>query len=105
MEHFAFSYGLWISFRRSQAMKNEATKHSIVYWSAPVHVRVGNGPSESIFGPEVAVDYLRHRWPARSSPQYLAALQACSAALDWRESPDFAREVFVAASIEAGMLA
>ncbi len=86
-------------------MKNEAGRHSIIYWSAPIHVRIGNGSSETIFGPEAAVEYLKYRWPADRGSHYLAAMRACSEALCRRESPDFARELFVAAAIEGDMLA
>jgi len=86
-------------------MTNEARMHSIIYWSAPIRVRVGNGFSETIFGPAAAVDYLKHRWPANHGTHYLTAMRACSEALYRRESPDFARELFVAAAIEGDMLA
>ncbi|WP_083929866.1 DUF982 domain-containing protein [Rhizobium sp. 42MFCr.1] len=86
-------------------MKNEARRHSIIYWRAPIHVRIGNGWNETIFGPADAVEYLKYRWPADRGPHYLAAMRACSGALCRRESPDFARDLFVAAAIEGDMLA
>ena len=86
-------------------MRSEARTPSLIHWSAPVHVRVGHGSSESIFGPEAAVEYLRYRWPARSNQHYLNAMRACTAAIDRSESPDFARDAFIAACIEANMLA
>jgi hypothetical protein len=86
-------------------MSIEARKHPQILWSAPVNVRVGNGFSEAIFGPEVAIEYLKHRWPTTNSPHYLSALRICTAAVERRESPDFARDAFIAVSIEAAMLA
>ena len=86
-------------------MRSEARTPSLIHWSAPVHVRVGHGSSESIFGPEAAVEYLKYRWPARSNQHYLNAMRACTAATDRSESPDFARDAFIAACIEANMLA
>ncbi|WP_244564781.1 DUF982 domain-containing protein [Rhizobium sullae] len=87
------------------AMNIEARNRPLIYWSAPVNVRVGNGFSEAIFGPETALDYLEHRWPTRNGPHYFDALRICRAAVDRREPPDFARDAFIAAGIEAGMLA
>ncbi|SEI19403.1 Protein of unknown function [Rhizobium tibeticum] len=86
-------------------MNIKARKFSPIFWSAPVNVRVGNGFCEAIFGPEAAVDYLKHRWPATNGPRYFSALRICSAAIERRESPDLARDTFVAAGIEANMLA
>nr|QCL09856.1 hypothetical protein pC5.8b_366 [Rhizobium rhizogenes] len=75
-----------------------------MYWSAPVHIRVGTGFSEAVVGPEEALEYLTYRWPARRGPQYLEALRACSAANERQISLDLARDIFIAASAEAGML-
>ncbi|AJD42628.1 DUF982 domain-containing protein [Rhizobium sp. SEMIA 4085] len=86
-------------------MSIEARKFSQIFWSAPVNVRAGNGFSEPIFGPVAAVEYLKHRWPTTNSPQYLSALRICAAAVERKESPDFASDAFIAASIEAAMLA
>jgi hypothetical protein len=85
-------------------MKNEARKSDPVYWSAPVHVRVGDGPGETIFGPEAAVEYLRSGWPTRNSLRHSNALRACTAATNRTEPPDFARDLFIAACIEADLL-
>lgn len=86
-------------------MKSEARTSAPVYWSAPVHVTIGNGRGETIFGPEAAVEYLRSGWPMQNSLRYSNALRACTAATNRREPPDFARDIFIAACVEADLLA
>ena len=86
-------------------MENQARKPAPLYWSAPVHVVIGNGPSETIFGPEAAVQYLRSGWPIRNSLRHSKALRACTAATHRRAPPDLARDVFIAACVEADLLA
>uniref|UniRef100_UPI0038D4715E DUF982 domain-containing protein n=1 Tax=Rhizobium rhizogenes TaxID=359 RepID=UPI0038D4715E len=93
-----------MGFRRNLRMKTGARRPLFVYWSAPVHVRVGTGFSEAVVGPEEALEYLTYRWPATRGLQYLEALHACTAANKQQISLEIARNIFIAASAEAGML-
>ncbi|MEZ2131356.1 MULTISPECIES: DUF982 domain-containing protein [unclassified Sinorhizobium] len=74
-------------------------------WQVPVRVRVGNGHSETIRGPKDALDYLTNRWPVADGPHYIKARRECMAAIERKVSPDIARDIFIAASIESDMLA
>lgn len=74
-------------------------------WSVPVRIQVGYGFPELVHGPEEALDVLQHRWPKHDGKHYRDALSHCRAAVHRLVPVAKAREVFVAASIEANMLA
>ncbi|MEZ2131355.1 MULTISPECIES: DUF982 domain-containing protein [unclassified Sinorhizobium] len=76
-----------------------------VQWSTPVYVRTTEGFRETISGPEDALDCMTKRWPAiTKGPCYYAAKRECMAAIRKRASVSAARESFVSAGIEAGLL-
>lgn len=74
-------------------------------WSVPVYVRIGYGASESINDTSQALHYLMLRWPTERGEKYHAACIACANAVERRGSAEKAREAFVAAAIEALVLA
>jgi hypothetical protein len=76
-----------------------------VTWTVPVRVRVGNGFSETIGGPEEALHCLTYRWPAVGGNQFDTARLKCLRALQKQASCEEARDVFISAAIEARMLA
>ncbi len=73
-------------------------------WLAPVFVRIGYGMPETIRSPEQALDFLRHRWPNDRGPFSKAAEQICSEEPNCRHTIVEAREAFISACIEAGVL-
>lgn len=74
-------------------------------WQTPVYVRIGYGSSESLHGPNEALVYLANRWPAKRGPYYENAKFACVIAVEQNGSSEIAREAFIAAAIEANILA
>ena len=75
-----------------------------VRWPSPIRVRVGYGFPETIRGPREALTYLNYRWPAIDGEHCRSAKIICAEALEFRTSPDVAREAFLQACIEAKML-
>jgi len=78
---------------------------ALLEWPVPVRIQVGYGLPELVYGPAQAVDVLENRWPTRDGKHYRDALGHCRSAADRLVPLAKAREVFVAASIEANMLA
>jgi hypothetical protein len=76
-----------------------------VKWQAPVRIRVGNGPAETIRGPEEGLRYLTYRWPAVSGGYFHEARLKCLRALQNELPCQAARDAFVSAAEEARMLA
>lgn len=74
-------------------------------WWPAVRIKIGDGFSESITGPDVALQYLAFRWPACESSQREHARLVCMKALQRRCSCDDARHAFVSAAMEARILA
>jgi hypothetical protein len=75
-----------------------------VNWRNPVHVRAADGFRERIYGPDDALECLNHRWPAEKGPFYYEAKHRCIAALCKRASAELARDRFVDAARETGIL-
>ncbi|MBB3316870.1 MULTISPECIES: DUF982 domain-containing protein [unclassified Rhizobium] len=74
-------------------------------WAAPVAIRIGARPSEHIHGPAEAVDYLEHRWPIENSMHLEAAKRRCVEAMNYLAHLEASRDAFVAAAVEAKVLA
>lgn len=75
-----------------------------VRWSSPIRVRIGYGFPETIRGPREALSYLNFRWPPVDGDYCRSAKAICAEALEFRVSPDVARDAFLNACIEAEML-
>lgn len=80
-------------------------RHYGVEWVAPIYVRIGYGSSEAVRGPAEAFHYLVQRWPIDRGPKYDMACIVVSNAVERRASAEAAREAFIAAAIEAHVLA
>ncbi|MND71487.1 hypothetical protein D3C80_630130 [compost metagenome] len=76
-----------------------------IQWESPVYVRIGHGASDAIRSADDALHYLNLRWPTERGTKYTLASVACANAVEGRDSPENAREAFVAAAIEALILA
>ncbi|CUX66780.1 conserved hypothetical protein [Agrobacterium tumefaciens str. Kerr 14] len=76
-----------------------------VPWRTPVYVRIGHGASEAINDAHEALHYLNVRWPTERGKKYTLACVTCANAVERRESAEVAREAFIAAAIEALILA
>lgn len=74
-------------------------------WVAPLYVRIGYGSSETVDGPADALRYLSTRWPAERGRKYEAARALCIGAVERKGSKEDAREAFIAAALEAHILA
>ncbi|MGI2031110.1 DUF982 domain-containing protein [Rhizobium panacihumi] len=72
---------------------------------APIYVRIGYGSSETVKGPDEALHYLMQRWPLDRGTKYDLAGIAVSNAVERRASAEAAKEAFIAAAIEAQVLA
>lgn len=86
-------------------MSQERGDIQLCMWDVPVYVRIGSGMTETIDGPEEALTYLTKRWPAERGRHYEQASVLCEAATEKYGSLDEARDAFVAAAIEAHVLA
>lgn len=75
----------------------------LVYWTVPVRVRAEDGSRRSIPGPSEALDILNKNWTGKEGPHYLNAKRECAAAIERRVSAEFARDIFIAATVEAGL--
>ncbi len=75
------------------------------HWSGPVYVRIGHGSSETIDNAGSALRFLTLRWPTERGEKYNLACIVCANALERRASPEEAKEAFIAAAIEAYVLA
>jgi hypothetical protein len=78
---------------------------ALVLWQKPVQVRIGRGPSETINGPNEALTFLLNRWPKERGQMVENAKYACTMAVERHGSSEIARDAFVAAAIDAYILA
>jgi hypothetical protein len=85
--------------------KRNPTYRAGVQWTAPVAVRIGYGSPEMIENAADALEFLERRWPHEREKQYQAAKQACRGALFHSRSSSVARDAFIAAAVEAYVLA
>jgi hypothetical protein len=74
-----------------------------MYWTKPVRVEAA-GRFRVISSTRAAAQWLLYHWPTGGGPEHRAARVACIAALKNEQPPDHAREAFVAAAKEAGIL-
>jgi hypothetical protein len=78
---------------------------SDICWTAPVKVQLGNGAKIAIDGPQSALNAMSQRWPATKGEHYERARSLCMAAMGKRVAASAIRDDFVAACMEAGVLA
>ncbi|WP_409527848.1 DUF982 domain-containing protein [Rhizobium sp.] len=72
---------------------------------APVLVRIGHGSSEPVESASDAIHYLQNRWPHERGHHYQRAMLLCKHAAEGLVATEVAREAFIAAAIEAYVLA
>lgn len=80
-------------------------KTALSVWSKPVYVQVACGLVAAIGGPVQALDYLSDKWPIGSGQYYKLAKLECVGALEGYQSLERARQTFIEAAREAGVLA
>jgi hypothetical protein len=75
------------------------------YWDKPVLVEIERtGKSRIIRSTHGAAVFLLYRWPGKGGPQHNAAREACIAVLAGEKPPEHARQAFIEAAKEAGIL-
>lgn len=79
-------------------------KAALVIWLRPVYINFGGGMIEAIDGPAEALEYLSERWPLESGQYYKLAKLECVGALEGYQPAESARQTFVEAAREAGVL-
>ena len=74
-------------------------------WTKPVTVETAKlGKLRVIASTADAARFLLEQWPVDHGPLHLDAREACLAVLDGEKPAEFARDAFVAAAEEAGIL-
>ncbi|QFY62803.1 DUF982 domain-containing protein (plasmid) [Rhizobium grahamii] len=87
-------------------MNQERVEFSeFILWEVPVFIRIGSGVRETIDGPREALEHLLNRWPAERGQQYESAKAACRLSVQHYGSLEEARDSFLSAAREAGVLA
>jgi hypothetical protein len=74
-----------------------------IYWTKPVRVETA-GRFRVISSTRAAAQWLLYHWPTEGGPEHRAARAACIAVLKNEQPPDHARQAFIAAAKEAGIL-
>ncbi|TIN82198.1 DUF982 domain-containing protein [Mesorhizobium sp.] len=72
-----------------------------MHWFEAVTIKAAPGMMQGVNSVEAALEVMRG-WPAK--PKLRAAYVVCAEVLDGLKQPDDAREAFVAAAREAGVL-
>ena len=73
-------------------------------WSSPVKLIFSEGSPYRVGDTFVATDCLLRRWPEKSGVFYRKARSACLEALEGRVPAYYAREAFIIAARDAGVL-
>jgi hypothetical protein len=76
-----------------------------VPWRSPVLIRIGHGSSEAVNNPADALHYMIHRWPQDRGNHYANVMRECKKAAEGLVAGEVAKEAFIAAAIEAYVLA
>ncbi|MDP9813407.1 hypothetical protein J2W42_006281 [Rhizobium tibeticum] len=76
---------------------------SDVLWSSPVIVRLQNGTEKSFESVYDTLDFLEHEWPRAHGAYHDAAVVSCRRVLGNYTPPAVAKELFLAACLEAGL--
>lgn len=74
-------------------------------WRHHVVLQWGDGRVERISGPSAALRAMEVKWPPHRGLHFVTAKAACIGALNRKCSAELAREAFIAAAIEADVLA
>ena len=75
------------------------------HWDKPVSIESEQtGYSRIVTSTRAAAESLLYRWPKEGGPAHRAARVACIAVLKGEQPPEHAREAFIQAAKEAGIL-
>ena len=77
---------------------------SEIPWNVPLSVRLQSGSLRLFTSVHDALDFLENEWPTHSGQGYECALARCRGALKRATPAAVAREAFVGACLEAGMI-
>jgi hypothetical protein len=81
------------------------TKLDAKRWSKFVRIQLGGVEKrENIYSTRAAAECLLRNWPTDWGPQHRNARTACVAVLKEEQPPEFARQAFIEAAREAGIL-
>ncbi|MFN7023270.1 MAG: DUF982 domain-containing protein [Pseudorhizobium sp.] len=75
-----------------------------VGWTHPVHVTLEPRTQTCVRSAEEAMRALAGAWPVRSGAHQTKAIRLCMLALQRQTSQEVAREGFISAALEAGIL-
>lgn len=74
-------------------------------WKDPVVISIGEPPAETaIVTLQAAAWALIDDWPVEDGPALDLAVTACTGVIEGKRKPEEARQAFVAAATEAGIL-
>jgi hypothetical protein len=76
----------------------------LLSWSPSVSVGYGTVGVHTIDGPSEALKFLELRWPAERRDRYAIACSRCCDALEKKCSWQDARDAFVGACLDAGLI-
>jgi hypothetical protein len=82
--------------------KEDEMPTSDVLWSTPVIIRLQNGTEKSFESVYDTLDFLEHEWPRAHGAYHDAAVVSCRRVLANYTPPAVAKELFLAACLEAG---
>ncbi|SFB50957.1 Protein of unknown function [Rhizobium sp. NFR07] len=86
----------------------ESTTHDdrIIYlWQRPVHIQIRHGWPQRIDGPTRALLFMETEWPGPRGYHYHTARAACIGVTEQRCDSEVARDAFIAAAMEARLIA
>lgn len=75
-----------------------------IKWIAPIRISLLDDDETIVEGPVQALALLRDDWPAPGGKHHRTAVQECNAACQALGRSEKAREAFMAAALEAGVL-
>ncbi len=78
---------------------------SDVLWNSPVSVRLQNGTEKYFHSLHDTLDFLENEWPTPHGAYHDAAVVSCRNALRHQTPPAVSKELFLAACLEAGLVA
>ncbi|WP_371878061.1 DUF982 domain-containing protein [Shinella zoogloeoides] len=79
-------------------------KATVGVWTVPVVLAFEPGCGETVHGPEQALHYLLIRWPDQRGRRYEQACAVTAMCVEGHGGLSQAREAFIAAAVEAGIL-
>lgn len=75
-----------------------------INWIAPIHIGAAEDQRTIVDGPRQALKVLEDDWPTTGGKHHQAAIRECKLACSQLGRSEKAREAFMAAALEAGVL-